>query len=106
MQGNSEFRSTAANILGCIVTSNKEEHTEELVKRGLLDAVLTCSKMTNQHICIRNLLQVLCNVVLNSLDEARAVLNHDIFGYFILPCIQSNEAVNMSSNLEIIRDGS
>lgn len=66
------------------------QYSEELLRRGILDKVLLCSRMENNHQqCIFSLSQIVSNIVCNNVDDARQVLEHDVFGLFILPLAKS-----------------
>ena len=56
----------------------------------MLDHILICAKMKNNHQhCILSLLQIISNIVANKLDDAQMVIGHHIFSDFVMP--QANQ---------------
>lgn len=50
-----------------------------------MENLLICSKMqNNEHQCITFMLQIVSNISANSLEEARMVVNHEVFDVFVI----------------------
>jgi hypothetical protein len=55
------------------------------MRRGILDSILVCSKRKNNLLqCINSMLQIISNIAVNSLEEAKNLLNHNVFGEFVI----------------------
>ena len=69
--------------------------------------MLECSRLDNNlQTCLASLLQIISNSVVNTVDDARSVLQHPVFGEFVMPCAnQLQYIVSSSSIIETSRIG-
>lgn len=71
------IRSSICNILASILTSSNPKYHRELVHKGLLDKLLTCSKIANNHQqCLNSILKILSNIISTSIDLVKVVHSH------------------------------
>jgi hypothetical protein len=74
------IRSSICNIVASILTSSNPKYHRELVNKGLLDKLLVCSQIVNNHQqCLNSILKILSNIISTSIDLTKLVYNHDIF---------------------------
>jgi hypothetical protein len=85
IEGEPTNRSISSTTLAAILASDKTIYAQELVRRGILNTILICSKMENNLLqCTNSMLQILSNIAVNSLDEAKNLVNHEVFDKFII----------------------